>query len=80
MERLHTILQAISPHLHRHRLAASTEYMAPITNAATDLVGNALAAGVAPNPWSFTTVPPPAQRGLRLEPLRRLKQLEAEAG
>src|SRR3984885_377897 len=36
-------------------LAANTEYTATITNAVTDLAGNALAAGVAPNPWSFTT-------------------------
>jgi hypothetical protein len=36
-------------------LAATTEYTATITTAATDLAGNALAAGTAPNPWSFTT-------------------------
>jgi hypothetical protein len=36
-------------------LTAATQYTATITNAATDLAGNALAAGVAPNPWSFTT-------------------------
>ena len=36
-------------------LAATTQYTATITNAATDLSGNALAAGPAPNPWSFTT-------------------------
>jgi Ice-binding-like/Bacterial Ig-like domain len=36
-------------------LTPSTEYTATITNAATDLTGNALAAGIAPNPWSFFT-------------------------
>jgi hypothetical protein len=36
-------------------LAASTEYTATITNGAEDLAGNALAAGVAPNPWNFMT-------------------------
>jgi hypothetical protein len=36
-------------------LTISTEYTATITNAATDLAGNPLAAGTTPNPWSFTT-------------------------
>ncbi len=36
-------------------LTASTQYTATISNAALDLSGNALVAGVAPNPWSFTT-------------------------
>jgi ketosteroid isomerase-like protein len=36
-------------------LAASTQFTATVSNAVTDLSGNALAAGVAPNPWSFTT-------------------------
>ncbi len=36
-------------------LTASTQYTATITNAAKDLAGNALAAGVVPNPWTFTT-------------------------
>src|SRR6202041_2788412 len=36
-------------------LTPSTQYTATITNAATDLAGNPLAAGVVPNPWSFTT-------------------------
>ena len=36
-------------------LTASTQYTATITTAATDLAGNALAAGLVPNPWSFTT-------------------------
>ncbi len=36
-------------------LAATTQYTATITNAATDLAGNALASGTDPNPWSFTT-------------------------
>ena len=36
-------------------LAATTQYTATITNAATDLAGNPLAVGVAPNPWNFTT-------------------------
>ncbi len=46
-------------------LAASTQYTATITNAATDLANNPLAAGTTPNPWSFTTgttvglAPPP---------------------
>jgi Bacterial Ig-like domain len=36
-------------------LAASTQYTAAISNAATDLAGNALIPGGVPNPWSFTT-------------------------
>lgn len=36
-------------------LAPSTQFTVTITNAAQDLSGNALVAGVAPNPWSFTT-------------------------
>jgi hypothetical protein len=36
-------------------LAPNTHFTATITNAAKDLSGNALIAGVAPNPWSFTT-------------------------
>jgi hypothetical protein len=36
-------------------LAATTSYTAAISNAATDLNGNPLGAGPAPNPWSFTT-------------------------
>jgi hypothetical protein len=36
-------------------LAATTQYTATISNAATDLSGNALVAGAVPNPWSFTT-------------------------
>jgi hypothetical protein len=36
-------------------LTASTQYTANVTNAAQDLAGNALAAGLVPNPWSFTT-------------------------
>jgi ice-binding like protein/Big-like domain-containing protein len=36
-------------------LTISTQYTATITNAATDLAGNPLAAGTIPNPWSFTT-------------------------
>lgn len=36
-------------------LAASTQYTATVTTAATDLAGNALAAGIVVNPWSFTT-------------------------
>jgi hypothetical protein len=36
-------------------LTATTQYTATITNAATDLEGNPLVAGIAPNPWSFTT-------------------------
>jgi hypothetical protein len=36
-------------------LTANTQYTATITNAAKDLSGNALLAGAAPNPWSFTT-------------------------
>jgi hypothetical protein len=36
-------------------LTPSTEYTATITNAATDLGGNALAPGIDPNPWSFFT-------------------------
>src|ERR1700688_5016337 len=36
-------------------LTASTEYTATVSNAAQDLSGNALAAGLVPNPWRFTT-------------------------
>ena len=44
-------------------LAANTEYTATITNAATDLAGNALAAGAAANPWSFMTGAAPGPTG-----------------
>jgi hypothetical protein len=36
-------------------LKPSTKYTATITAGATDLAGNALAGGGAPNPWTFTT-------------------------
>jgi Ice-binding-like/Bacterial Ig-like domain len=36
-------------------LTASTQYTATVSNAAKDLFGNALAAGLVPNPWNFTT-------------------------
>jgi Ice-binding-like/Bacterial Ig-like domain len=36
-------------------LAASTNYTATISNAATDVAGNPLVAGAAPNPWTFMT-------------------------
>jgi Ice-binding-like/Bacterial Ig-like domain len=36
-------------------LTASTQYIATVTNSAKDLGGNALAAGLVPNPWNFTT-------------------------
>jgi len=36
-------------------LTASTQYTATVSNAAKDLTGNAVAAGLVPNPWSFTT-------------------------
>jgi hypothetical protein len=36
-------------------LLANTQYTATISNQVQDLTGVALAAGVAPNPWSFTT-------------------------
>ncbi len=39
-------------------LLASTTYTAQVTNAATDLAGNALAPGAVPNPWTFTTAGP----------------------
>jgi hypothetical protein len=35
-------------------LITGTEYMATISNLVTDLTGKALAAGIAPNPWTFT--------------------------
>ncbi|MGC2466317.1 MAG: Ig-like domain-containing protein [Candidatus Acidiferrum sp.] len=35
-------------------LAAGTQYTATISNLVADLFGNALVAGAAPNPWSFT--------------------------
>jgi hypothetical protein len=36
-------------------LSAGTQYTAIISNLVTDLPGNALASGAAPNPWTFTT-------------------------
>ncbi|MFZ0923812.1 MAG: ice-binding family protein, partial [Candidatus Acidiferrales bacterium] len=36
-------------------LTASTQYTATVSNLVMDLSGNALAAGAAPNPWTFTT-------------------------
>ena len=36
-------------------LAASTQFTATISPGVQDLAGNALAAGLVPNPWSFTT-------------------------
>jgi Ice-binding-like/Bacterial Ig-like domain len=36
-------------------LTATIQYTATVTNAAKDLAGNALAAGLVPNPWNFTT-------------------------
>jgi len=36
-------------------LEAGKTYTATVTNGAKDLAGNALAAGIAPNPWTFTT-------------------------
>jgi len=36
-------------------LTASTQYTATVSKAAKDLSGNALASGLVPNPWSFTT-------------------------
>ena len=36
-------------------LAANTQYTATVTAATTDLAGNFLAAGIVPNPWTFTT-------------------------
>lgn len=36
-------------------LLANTSYTATVTAAATDLAGNALVAGLVPNPWTFTT-------------------------
>lgn len=38
-------------------LFGSTTYTATISNTLTDISGNALAEGVVPNPWSFTTGP-----------------------
>ncbi len=37
-------------------LATGTQYTAAISNLVTDVFGNALAAGAAPNPWSFSTI------------------------
>ena len=36
-------------------LAPNTQYTATVSSAVKDLTGTALGAGVAPNPWSFTT-------------------------
>lgn len=48
-------------------LTGSTTYIATVTAGATDLAGNPLGSGVAPNPWTFTTgtvvVPPPVPLG-----------------
>ena len=51
-------------------LAPNTTYTATITNGATDLAGNALAGGGAPNPWTFTTaslLPPPGPALVNLD-------------
>jgi len=40
-------------------LAPNTQFTATITTAAKDLSGNALIAGVVPDPWSFTTAASP---------------------
>ena len=37
-------------------LTTGTQYTATISNLVTDLLGNALAAGAAPNPWNFTVI------------------------
>ncbi len=50
-----TYLGSIATFTPLANLAASTQYTATITNAATDLADNALVAGAVPNPWSFTT-------------------------
>jgi Ice-binding-like/Bacterial Ig-like domain len=48
-------------------LVASATYTATVTTGATDLAGNMLGTGGAPNPWSFTTgtviIPPPVNLG-----------------
>ena len=44
-------------------LAMNTEYTATVTTGARDLSGNPLVAGVATNPWTFTTGPPFAGAG-----------------
>jgi len=36
-------------------LTATTQYTATVSKAAKDLAGNAVAAGLVPNPWNFTT-------------------------
>ena len=36
-------------------LTASTQYTATVSKAAKDLAGNAVASGLVPNPWNFTT-------------------------
>ena len=50
-------------------LALNATYTALVTTGATDLAGNALAAGPVPNPWSFTTAltaPPTNQAAVAL--------------
>ena len=37
------------------RLTPATDYTVTVTNGAKDLAGNALAAGLVPNPWTFKT-------------------------
>jgi len=48
-------------------LLPNTSYIAMVTSGVTDLAGDPLAAGVVPNPWTFTTaaaiVPPPIVLG-----------------
>jgi hypothetical protein len=39
-------------------LSSGTTYIAAVTTGARDLAGNALAASVIPNPWTFTTMAP----------------------
>ena len=47
-------------------LTPATTYTATVTNGAADLSGNALGAGIAPNPWSFTTGAAPAPAAVDL--------------
>jgi hypothetical protein len=50
-------------------LTPDTNYTVTVSNVATDLAGNALVAGLIPNPWTFTTAPasvPPVPLAINL--------------
>lgn len=61
-------------------LLATTNYTATVTTGAQDLAGNPLAAGVAPNPWTFTTGTQPCVRPPPLGTAQTFGNLGGTAG